>query len=133
MATPRFTSGLREGPPVAQRLMRATFGFLSVVAACSNGPPPTGNDNCPSVSESCPSPPPSWMKDVQPLIQGYCATCHRPGGTGQTNDLTTYANVYDQRTEVLLQVYTCKMPLSPLSEAQRETIVAWVECAAPNN
>ena len=80
------------------------------------------------------------MKDVQPLIEGDCATCHRPGGTGQASDLTTYANVYAHRTEVLFQVYTCRMPnlgasppLAPLSEAQRETIVAWVACGAPNN
>jgi len=120
--------------------MLAAFGFLSAVAACSNGAPAGGSDSCPNVSQSCPSLPPSWMKDVQPLIEGDCATCHRPGGTGQASDLTTYANVYAHRTEVLFQVYTCRMPnlgasppLAPLSEAQRETIVAWVACGAPNN
>jgi hypothetical protein len=123
-----------------KRLMQAAFGFLPAVVACSNGAPAVGSDNCPNVSQSCPALPPSWMKDVQPLIEGYCAACHRPGGTGQASDLTTFANVYAHRTEVLFQVYTCRMPLlgaSPplaaLSDAQREAIVAWVACGAQNN
>lgn len=115
--------------------------LLAVFVACSNAPPPAaGSDACPSVSQNCPSPPPSWATDVQPLIQRYCVGCHSPGGTGQANDLTTYANVHERSTEVLVQVYTCLMPNvdaspppAPLSQAQRQIIVAWAECGAPNN
>jgi len=147
MATPRFASRFHEG--AAGHLGRwlaaliaagAPSAFFAFFAACSNASPPAANDGCPSVSQSCPSPPPSWAKDVQPLIQGYCVTCHRPGGTGATTDLTTYGYVSEHSTEVLVQVYTCRMPnvdASPppplLSEAQRETIVAWVGCGSPNN
>jgi hypothetical protein len=112
-----------------------------VLPACSTSPPPDPTISCPIISTSCPSPPPSFAKDVEPLIQNYCVMCHSPGGTGEKfADLRTYTGVWMTRTEVQSQVYHCYMPnedASPppptLTNAQRETIVAWVACNAPNN
>jgi cytochrome c551/c552 len=120
------------------------FCALVIAAACSTAPPPSQADDCPMVSTACPSPPPSWSKDVQPLIQTYCVTCHSPGpqGIGEMfADLTSYAGAFKARAEITSQVYHCWMPnqdaSSPppplLTSAQRETIVAWVACNAPNN
>ena len=74
------------------------------------------------------------------LLRGGNRT-HQPGGTGYSNaNLTSYANVFKSRAEVLVQVYQCLMPnedASPpppeLTSDQRETIVSWVACGAPNN
>ena len=117
MAMQRFASPFHEltvarlGRWLAVSIATAAPSVLfATFAACSNNAPPAANDDCPSVSQNCPSPPPSWMKDVQPLIQGYCVTCHQPGGTGATTNLTTYGYVSEHSTQVLVQVYTCRMP-----------------------
>ncbi len=110
----------------------------AAAVACSS---PSAPESCSIISQNCPAPPPSFSKDVQPLIQNYCVMCHSPGGIGEpTADLTSYAGVYKARAEVQQQVYQCLMPnqdASPpppkLTSDQRETIVAWVACDAPNN
>jgi hypothetical protein len=111
-----------------------------VVVACS-GPGGNGPEPCPSVSMDCPSPPPSWAKDVQPVIQARCYTCHSEGGIEWPKwDLSSYASVVSNEMEVLTQVYQCKMPLPdasppvpPLTSDQRQTIVQWIACSTPNN
>ncbi len=120
-------------------------GALAALAACFDAATPDGMadsaPSCPAVSTDCPSTPPSWAKDVQPIIENYCITCHEPGGNGEAlADLTSYAYVYRSRSSILTQVYQCLMPnqdASPpppeLTTDQRETIVAWVACNAPNN
>ncbi len=37
--------------------------------------------------------PPSYVRDVQPLLQSYCARCHKPGKTKGRLDVTTYAKL----------------------------------------
>jgi mono/diheme cytochrome c family protein len=121
-------------------ILGAALGASVAVAACSNSPQPAAS-NCATVSSDCPSPPPSWSKDVQPLVQQYCVMCHQPGGVGESlADLTSYTNVFRARAEITYQVSQCLMPnqdASPpppqLSTAQRETIVSWIGCMAPNN
>ncbi len=122
-------------------VLGAVLGACATAGACSNSPPSQGAPNCPTVSSDCPSPPPSWSKDVEPLIQSYCIMCHQPGGTGETlADLTSYTNVFRARAEIITQISQCLMPnqdASPpppeLTTAQRQTIVSWIGCMAPNN
>jgi hypothetical protein len=112
----------------------------SLATGCSPGAA-GGDQSCPLVASDCPATPPSWKADVAPLIAQYCWMCHGDGGVEQPSvDLSNYAGVYKNRFEVLSQVYHCQMPnadASPpppqLSSAQRETIVAWAACNAPNN
>jgi hypothetical protein len=67
--------------------------------------------------------------------------CHKPGGSGESlADLTSYTNVFHARAAITYQVSQCLMPNEdasppppPLSTDQRETIVAWIGCGAPNN
>jgi hypothetical protein len=122
-------------------VLLAPAGVCAAVAACSNGPPSNQTDSCPVISTDCPTTPPSWARDVQPIIQSYCVMCHMPGGSGESLvDLTSYANVFKDRSTELTQVYQCLMPnqdASPpaarLTTTQRETIVGWLACGAPNN
>jgi cytochrome c5 len=122
-------------------VLGAVLGVSAVVAACSNAPAPPVAPNCPTVSSDCPSPMPSWSSDVQPLIKTYCLMCHEPGGTGYSlADLTSYTHVWMTRAAIASQISQCLMPnqdASPpppqLTTAQRQTIVAWIGCMAPNN
>jgi hypothetical protein len=121
----------------------AASGTLGVVGACSSGTTGGGptDPGCAGLSTTCPGTPPSWQSDVEPLIATYCLTCHSDGGVAPaTFDYTSYAGVYKNRAEMLTQVYQCVMPLvdaSPPaaepSEAERQTIVSWLVCGAPDN
>jgi hypothetical protein len=92
---------------------------------------------------ACPSPPPSWQNDVEPLIVKYCWQCHANGGIDQQQiDLSTYTGVKTHAVIILQQVSACLMPnygATPPPKAyptaeERNTILAWAgACMAPNN
>ncbi len=95
-----------------------------------------GAPTCPSdLPASCPSPTPSYQTDVEPILRSHCVGCHSPSGTAGYYE-TTYAQVAAQQSAVLDQVYDCLMPPADslqLTLAQRETLLAWLVCNAPDN
>jgi hypothetical protein len=97
----------------------------------------SGSASCPEdLPAACPSPPPSYAKDVAPVFQASCTPCHAAGGQQQSRLLTDYAHVFPQRSAVLNQVHACKMPPSngpPLTAEGRKLLLAWLVCGAPNN
>jgi hypothetical protein len=136
----------------------AASAVLALVAACSSGKSGItgdaegGSDDagggpgpCPELDfpSTCPTPPPSWTNDVEPLIAGFCEQCHGPGGQAQNQvDLSTYALVAANRTRCWQQIETCLMPnvdgspppLHYPTPAQRQTMVTWLDiCNAPDN
>lgn len=125
-----------------------------VVLACSGGgggAEPDAAPTCPNlvIPDTCPTgaadaggdalAPPSWKKDVEPLIERYCISCHSPGGAGDsTEDYTTYAGVKKAGTAIGGQVYKCLMPLAGAgaqpTPVERLTLITWaLVCRAPNN
>ena len=47
---------------------------------------------------------------------------------------SAYDQVYSQRSQILNQVYACKMPpdgAEPLSPEERKTLLTWLVCGAP--
>ena len=134
----------------------ATSTVLALVVACSSGKSGASGDAeggsddagpgpCPQLDfpSTCPTPPPSWKNEVEPLIGGYCWQCHGPGGQAQNQvDLSTYALVAANRTRCWQQIETCLMPnvdgspppLHYPTPAQRQTMVTWLDiCNAPDN
>jgi hypothetical protein len=115
------------------------------VTSCSSDAPPTNSDDCSSVvappCDGGPKPQPSFKNDVQPLIDKYCLACHGDGGIEVAMfDYTTYQGIAQHTAQMVTQVYQCAMPpldASPLppmpTVAERETILAWIACGAPNN
>lgn len=92
--------------------------------------------DCPSdLPASCPaSGAPSYQNDVAPILAARCVSCHSAGGIEANAPLDTYTAVYDRRGPVLDQVYACKMPQgTPLSPAERQALLTWLVCGAPNN
>jgi uncharacterized membrane protein len=105
---------------------------LAVAASCGGAAVSCPND----APESCPSPAPSYSGQVQAIIQSRCTTCHAPGGLEPTKPLQTYTQVNDLRLMLLTQVASCRMPLSgapPLSPDERQALLGWLVCGAPNN
>src|SRR5215831_54537 len=89
------------------------------------------------------SPPPTFYKDVAPIIQKHCQSCHRPGQIGPMS-LVTYDDVRKKAKLVEQMVQHKKMPPwfadraygrfsndSSLSESEIQTIGAWVQAGSP--
>jgi hypothetical protein len=85
---------------------------------------------------TCPAMPPSYQRDVAPIIKGECAACHFAGSTIARGVYSTYAQLQAGRGSVLNEVFACKMPVAPvppLSPDERTTLLTWIECGGPNN
>jgi hypothetical protein len=96
----------------------------------------SGNDCPDDVPAACPPSPPTYAKDIVPLVQATCTPCHAPGGVESTRILTDYAGLLKQSNPVLLQVSACRMPprnAPPISEEGRKALLAWVVCGAKND
>ena len=113
--------------------MRLTVVLL---AGCT-GSKPDSDTGCPNdLPAACPADVPDYGTDIAPIIEDRCLSCHSPGGEGSVgHDFTTYQTLYNQQTDVLSQVYGCKMPPSgatPLSTAERTLLLDWLVCGAPD-
>jgi MYXO-CTERM domain-containing protein len=112
------------------------LAVAALLAGC-DGPPATGA--CPNdLPAACPSPPPSWSRDVQPIVAAHCAVCHSPTGINPTRPFTTWQQVDGQRGDILSQVYACKMPppdggVAPPVGTERALLLGWLVCGAPDN
>jgi len=87
--------------------------------------------------------PVEFHKDIEPLLQAHCQTCHRPGEIGPM-PLLTYSQTRPWAKSIRQAVLTRKMPPwfadnkvqhysndTSLSAAEVETIKDWVDAGAP--
>jgi hypothetical protein len=104
---------------------------LATLCGCSS------SGSCPNdLPASCVTPAPSYATTVLPILNANCVSCHAPGGVDASRPLETYQEVYDMRSAVLDQVYSCKMPTagSPQpSTTERQDLLMWLVCGAPQN
>ena len=71
--------------------------------------------------------------DVQPIIAGKCATCHRTGGTPP--DLSTYNGLVTNASAAVRAIASGAMPKpggTRLTAAEAQTLQAWIAAGAPN-
>jgi hypothetical protein len=105
---------------------------VSALAACSS--PAT---SCPRQIPSCPSPPPSFVSEVNPIIQSVCVPCHGPGGIEAVRPYLTYEDMaqYGPFQTMYQQVLSCLMPEAPqmLTTAQRQRLLEWFACCEPDD
>jgi len=96
-------------------------------------------------AQSAPGAAPTFAKDVAPIFQQKCQTCHRPGQMGPMS-LLTYQDARPWARAIKTKVAARDMPPwhmdktvgiqkfandISLSEAQFATIVTWVDAGAP--
>jgi len=117
-------------------------GFTGGDAEADGGPEP---GPCPQFEfpSSCPTPAPSWQTEVKPLVEKYCGQCHQTGSSAAAQlNLSTYSDVYENRTKCWYQIYQCWMPnvdgspapLAYPTPAERQTMITWMDvCNAPDN
>jgi len=68
----------------------------------------------------------SYSSDVAPLVRSSCVGCHQ--------NLSTYSQVIANKSSVRNMIVSGQMPKGgSLSDAQKNTIVCWIDNGAVNN
>lgn len=125
----------------------------TVYSAPNKGTPGTANN-------PCPPPPPTWVADVEPIIDARCGGCHTNGGASGGRSWNTYADMFQMSidvptmqeiepfdrqnsyiwhkingTQASVGGSGSRMPLSGgfLNSTQLNTIGAWIDAGAPEN
>jgi hypothetical protein len=120
----------------------SALALAALIVACSSGSGAgDGYASCPTdVPTACPSPPPSWTTDVQPIVSARCALggqCHGAGGAEEASyDFTSYAGVKKNFLTMETEVASCQMPPSDAvapTDAEWLTLLQWFQCDAPDN
>jgi hypothetical protein len=118
----------------------ATLAALVGCSGASKTESDSGARSCPGIAPSCPknaAGEPSYASDVAPILDDNCVGCHSPQG-GYGFDLVTYSEVQTQalQGDLITWISDCSMPPStypPLTTAQRQTLLDWLACGAPDN
>lgn len=83
---------------------------------------------------ACPEPAPTYA-DVAPILEARCVLCHSGIPEGPW-PLTSYPHVADWKNEIRAEVSKCTMPPPAakvaITDAERETILAWILCGMPH-
>ena len=79
-----------------------------------------------SYTPSCSSTTPSFSATVKPLIQSTCVSCH--------SEYSTYTQISTSSSSIRSNIVSGAMPKgTTLSEAQKNSIVCWIDAGKPNN
>ncbi|MGZ4025521.1 MAG: hypothetical protein ACXVM0_09810 [Flavisolibacter sp.] len=114
-----------------KKTMIVLLSLMVTVLACSKN---SGTDN--TITPDC-STAKSYATDVSPLVQTYCATnsgCHGAGSGQGPGPLTSYSQVFNNRSSIRNAVASGMMPQgSSLSAAQKNAIICWIDSGAQHN
>jgi hypothetical protein len=91
-----------------------------------------------TVPSSCPTAAPTWSADAMPIFESHCWSCHAGDGIESSQyPFGSYSAIYQARTTILEQLSLCNMPPSDaptaLTSDERETLLTWLACGAPND
>ena len=104
-------------------------------SSCSD--PSSGT--CPSEQPTCANNAPSYEDEIAPIFAEHCRECHSPGGLAERKKrFDDYAQVKDAAGTIYRNVYGCVMPKQPepqppFSLEDRQKLLLWLKCDAPNN
>jgi|SRR5689334_9331894 len=114
--------------------------LLVVVAlfACSKSTDTTAKtDNTTSASIDCSNVAKLFSTDVNPIIQSTCATgssCHGTGSINGPGELRTYSEISNAHVDIRSAILSGLMPKNgSLTNAQKNTIICWIDNGALNN
>jgi len=124
----------RAGKHVAGWARRAfALGCACACAAACGGK----TSSCPTEIPACPSPAPSFVGEINPIIQSTCVPCHGPGGVEASRPYLTYEDMktYGTFIDMYTQVLGCLMPQPPqqLTPDQRTSLLQWFACGEPDD
>jgi hypothetical protein len=105
--------------------------LVAIVIACSKGnsAPETILD-CSKITNK------DFSADINPIIQSTCNQqgCHDVASTNGPGPLTNYAQFFNARSVIRPAIQSGLMPQnSTLTNAQKNSILCWIDSGAPNN
>jgi hypothetical protein len=107
-----------------------------MIASCASDPATT-DSSCPNDLPTCANDAPSYKDDIAPIFERRCFECHADAGSAASaKNFSDYDHVFAQRSAILNNVYACKMPkkpAAPLAPEDRQKLLLWLKCNAPNN
>jgi len=96
--------------------------FTIIIHSCKKNNTQVSTSYTPSCSGSTPS----FSATVKPLFQSYCVNCH--------SNYSTYAQISGSSSSIRSSIVGGSMPKgTTLSEAQKNSIVCWIDAGRPNN
>jgi uncharacterized membrane protein len=117
----------------------ALFLCMSPLACAGAGDPPGDPPACTAAlptSSDCDAAAPSYATAIAPIVEARCLNCHFAGNHNSSVVLETQSELKGQRGLVETQVYRCQMPPSDggaLSTSDRNQLLKWLVCGAPDN
>jgi len=117
------------------------MGVVLIVAialfACSKSTNMTLNNNNNGGSVDCTGAAKLFSTDVNPIIQSTCATgssCHGTGSINGPGELRTYSEIANAHAAIRSAILSGLMPKTgSLTNAQKNTIICWIDNGALNN
>jgi uncharacterized membrane protein len=108
------------------------ISFIATGMSCSKSNDGGGGTtvDCNTVSNK------AFAADVSPIIQSRCAItgCHDAASTNSGGPLTGYSQIFNKRSNIRSEVSSGRMPQgSSLTDAQKNSIICWIDSGAPNN
>lgn len=117
------------------------IGTFLIIASCSKSGTTNGGGtggggggsttNCSGVTNN------KFTADVNPIIQGTCATdatCHGLGSGNGPGPLLSYTQIFNARVAIKAAVSSGTMPKGgSLTTAQKNSIICWIDAGASNN
>jgi uncharacterized membrane protein len=117
------------------RWSSVSIPIFAAVLSCQA--PPVPAPAAPEPAHACPEAPPSYRADVVPALQAKCLSCHAGNGeAAEEHDFSTFEKVHAARQGIQRKVLARAMPpaVAPgLRESERDVLLAWLACQAPNN
>ncbi|MBI5370531.1 MAG: hypothetical protein HZA79_00750 [Sphingobacteriales bacterium] len=114
-----------------------TLCCLLLLYSCSKDGSSNNNTNNPGTLDCSTVTNKAFAADVNPIIQGTCASqvaCHGSGSVNGPGALTSYSAIFNSRSNIRSAVASGTMPKTgTLSTAQKNSILCWIDSGAPNN
>lgn len=119
-----------------KRIMLVPAVLCCLISACKKSSNSSNSSSSSSSVPDCSGGTPSYASAVSPLIASSCGIngCHGSGNGNGPGPLVTYAQIKNAASSIRASVLNGSMPQgSKLSDAQKSTIICWIDAGTPNN
>jgi hypothetical protein len=119
------------------RFIKKGLVIVSVIGYMAGCTKSSTDNSSATTTIDCSGPAKTYSVDVRPIIQASCATdigCHGAGSNNGPGELTSYARVFNSRSDIRSAVISGIMPKNgSLTASEKNSIICWIDNGAPEN